>query len=307
MQGNPRQSWILDSARWIPNFIYMYWSPDFLSVELGFGIPDSLSWIPDSTIFQIPQFPRFGKTDYLKWGKRAHLSVASWIVLMSYFRRRQLLQSRRKRPQIPAIKNYMETTFNDYSWQGNRGAKGKQGLPGDPGAQVRQNSDFYLTRPIGHSWLGWVLLSINRCIIFLQGQIGPRGENGEFGLTGEMVSSRKSLPYTFWSCFPYFIKNVLQIDSLRYTSHWFVTSLYMRYGKTGSKNEQFVSQHCCKLSWKAMLRVYQPRIKPVLQQISWLLQVSKCQYCLFSLPLCYVIWWFHSSTKPRQRGFIWLP
>ena len=45
----------------------------------------------------------------------------------------------------------METTFNDYSRQGNRGAVGKQGLPGEPGAQVRKDSDFYLTRWIGHS------------------------------------------------------------------------------------------------------------------------------------------------------------
>ena len=195
------------------------------------------------------------------------------------------------------IKNYIETTFNDYSWQGNRGAVGKQGLPGEPGAQVRQDSDFYLTRRIGHSWLGWLSLSINRCIIFLQGQIGPRGENGEYGLTGEMVSSRKSVPCTFWGCSPYFIKNVfqaLQIDPLRLyyscTSHWFVTSLYIRYGKTGHKNVQLVSQHCCKLSWKAMLLVYQPRLKPVLQQISWLLQVSK------SVSIVYFLYPYFTSS-----------
>ena len=74
---------------------------------------------------------------------------------------------------------------------------GKQGLPGEPGAQVRQDSDFYLTRRIGHSLLGWVYLSINWCMIFLQGQRGPRGENGEFGLTGEMVSNKKSVPCPF--------------------------------------------------------------------------------------------------------------
>ena len=82
MQDNLRQSWILDSARWIPNFMYMYWFPDFSSVELGFGIPDSLSWIPDSTIAR-----KFEKQDYLKWGKRAHLFVASGIVWMKYIRR----------------------------------------------------------------------------------------------------------------------------------------------------------------------------------------------------------------------------
>ena len=32
-----------------------------------------------------------------------------------------------------------------------------------------------------------------------------------------------------------------------------------------------------------MLRVYQPRIKPVLQQISWLLQVSKCRSIVYFL------------------------
>ena len=92
----------------------------------------------------------------------------------------------------------METTFNEYSLQGNRGAVGKQGLSGEPGAQVRQDSDFYLTRRIGHFWLGRVLLSINRCIILLQGQIGPRGENGEFGLTGEMVSKKKVFLAPLW-------------------------------------------------------------------------------------------------------------
>ena len=109
----------------------------------------------------------------------------------------------------------METTFNDYSLQGNRGTVGKQGLPGEPGAQVRQNSDFYLTCRIGHSQGGYPALSINRFVILLQGQIGPRGENGEFGLTGEMVSSRQIAPSTFLGCSPYFIKNVfqaLQID-----------------------------------------------------------------------------------------------
>ena len=74
---------------------------------------------------------------------------------------------------------------------------GKQGLPGEPGAQVRQDSDFYLTRRIGHFWLGRVLLSINRSIILLQGQIGPRGENGEYGLTGEMVGNKKSVTCPF--------------------------------------------------------------------------------------------------------------
>ena len=52
MQGNPRQSWILDSTQWIPDFQAP--NPGSLSMELGFpipivsGIPDSLSCIPDS-------------------------------------------------------------------------------------------------------------------------------------------------------------------------------------------------------------------------------------------------------------------
>ena len=52
MQGNPRESWILDSAQWIPDFQAP--NPGSLSMELGFlfpivsGIPDSLSCIPDS-------------------------------------------------------------------------------------------------------------------------------------------------------------------------------------------------------------------------------------------------------------------
>ena len=43
---------------------------------------------------------------------------------------------------------------------------------------------------------------------------------------------------------------------------------------TGSKNVQFVFQHCCKTSWIAMLRVSPPTFKPVSQQI-WLMQVAK--------------------------------
>ena len=186
---------------------------------------------------------------------------------MSYVRSRQLLLT---------IKNYMETTFNDYSWQGNRGAVGKQGLSGEPGAQVRQDSDFYLTRRISHFWLGRVLLSINRSVILLQGQIGPRGENGEYGLTGEMVSSRQIVPCTFLGCSPYFIKNVfqaLQIDPLRLyyccTSHWFVTSFHIRHGKTcilfcNTAAKRIEKRYCAfYLSW----------INPVLQQIR-LLQVA---------------------------------
>ena len=41
----------------------------------------------------------------------------------------------------------------------------------------------------------------------------------------------------------------------------------LSYGKTGNKNEQLVLEHCFKTRWKAMLRVYHPRIKLVLQQI----------------------------------------
>ena len=36
-------------------------------------------------------------------------------------------------------------------------------------------------------------------------------------------------------------------------------------GQTGSKNVQLVLQHCCKESWKVMLRVLPPTLKPVLQ------------------------------------------
>ena len=50
MEGNSRQSWILDSTPWIPDS--SYWIPDSLSVEAGFykipivnGIPNSLSCI----------------------------------------------------------------------------------------------------------------------------------------------------------------------------------------------------------------------------------------------------------------------
>ena len=44
-KGNPRQSWILDSALWIPDS--RCWIPDFLSLELGFRIP-VVSGIMDS-------------------------------------------------------------------------------------------------------------------------------------------------------------------------------------------------------------------------------------------------------------------
>ena len=53
--------WILDSTQWISDS--RYWIPDSLqSVELGFwipiasGIPNSLSWIPDSKA-QVSEFP----------------------------------------------------------------------------------------------------------------------------------------------------------------------------------------------------------------------------------------------------------
>ena len=58
MLENPRQSWILDLTPWIPDS--RYWISDYLSVKLGFRIPNSefqslmgfrifLSRIPDST------------------------------------------------------------------------------------------------------------------------------------------------------------------------------------------------------------------------------------------------------------------
>ena len=39
MLENLRQSWILDFTPWIPDS--RYWIPDYLSVELGFRIPNS--------------------------------------------------------------------------------------------------------------------------------------------------------------------------------------------------------------------------------------------------------------------------
>ena len=44
---------------------------------------------------------------------------------------------------------------------------------------------------------------------------------------------------------------------LRYAKIDFQYS-YFRYGKTGDKNVQLVLQHCCKTSWKVMLRVLPP-------------------------------------------------
>ena len=58
--------WILDSTQWISDS--RYWIPDSLqSVELGFwipiasGIPNSLSWIPDSKA-QVSEFPTSRKS-----------------------------------------------------------------------------------------------------------------------------------------------------------------------------------------------------------------------------------------------------
>ena len=57
MQGNPRQTWILDSTPWIPDT--WHWIPaDSLSVELGFRIlvvsairiPRTVFWIPKPRI-----------------------------------------------------------------------------------------------------------------------------------------------------------------------------------------------------------------------------------------------------------------
>ena len=58
MQGNQRQSWILDSTVWIPNSRYSI--PHSLLVETEFqipiisGIPDSLSCILDSKACSFP-------------------------------------------------------------------------------------------------------------------------------------------------------------------------------------------------------------------------------------------------------------
>ena len=38
-------------------------------------------------------------------------------------------------------------------------------------------------------------------------------------------------------------------------------------GNTGNKKVQLALQHCCKTSWKAMLRVLPPTFKPFSQQI----------------------------------------
>ena len=48
----------------------------------------------------------------------------------------------------------------------------------------------------------------------------------------------------------------------------------LRNCKTGNKDVSFVLQHCCKTSWKVMLRVLPPGFKPLLQQIR-LFQVAK--------------------------------
>ena len=64
MEGNARQSWILDSTPWVPNS--RYWIPFFL-VELGLwfpmvsGILDSLSCVPN------PNFRILDSTSKLPW------------------------------------------------------------------------------------------------------------------------------------------------------------------------------------------------------------------------------------------------
>ena len=55
---------------------------------------------------------------------------------------------------------------------------------------------------------------------------------------------------------------------------WFTTKIPSSYSKVGDKNVQLVLQHCCKMSWIAMLCVLPPSFKPVLEQIR-LLQVAR--------------------------------
>ena len=66
--GNPRQSWILDSTPWIPDF--NYWIPVLFQLNLdcgfqlfvGFRIPTAVFWVPKSRIlhgFHKQKFSRF--------------------------------------------------------------------------------------------------------------------------------------------------------------------------------------------------------------------------------------------------------
>ena len=76
MLGILRQSWIVDSIPWIPDF--RYWIPDPLPVDLGVriaivsGIPDFLSSIPDSkaqgSLFHKQKFPGVRNADSLARG-----------------------------------------------------------------------------------------------------------------------------------------------------------------------------------------------------------------------------------------------
>ena len=70
MQGNLRQSWILDSAPWIPDS--NYWILHLYSVDLGFRIPDFNSCIPDSKAEdsgfrkqKFSAFPHMGRFFYI--------------------------------------------------------------------------------------------------------------------------------------------------------------------------------------------------------------------------------------------------
>ena len=58
--------------------------------------------------------------------------------------------------------------------------------------------------------------------------------------------------------------------------HLFHMPTRIVYGKTGNKNVQLVSQHCCKMSRKAMLRVLHPCLNPDLLQKIRSLQVESC-------------------------------